>query len=700
MIAIVITSIVAWPVDALLVFLIKILDAKKDKDAQIQMLARKAAIQVAGVSVSALSDAGEKKNSVTSSIDLAPNSAVAPSRSHRRQAVLGSSSIVPLESTVVVAVSTEKIDDLRTKYGFLHSCRNTLTILQLQDQAPSAPPVVIFTRSTWLKDMDDLFGTSIHHLHRSSYSHMNASANSKELHIRSAEGVFGTAVAYSLANEQSEKLYRLMQDRLRYASDTEYGMCLLQILYYDLLTVKRNSFQRLEDVDLWFSSMFCSILDKNFVIEPSSSEHLQRVIVAFLIVVNLGTLYFVLLKGISRGYDWQISLLRVCLLQWMTQVLLHETVQVYFLHFLIPNTIYDDIQSRLAALLLITCTWIQCEENSKAHKVHNFESRNDANFVALKIALEKPDLLESQLVCYFISHFRLHLDSKKVQEMGIDFVTANNSWLRLLAKQSIKNQSLAAFACSLLIYGVMHTVWYNLRPNVWSIPVMVAIVLIIVSAIIAVFLRIHWKTLAYYSQSIQSNLSFATIWARIAELDEHGNDEEVGNKKVQLDCEIDDDNSWSLSSFELSEESVSLPIVAREIPTNNVKILSFGGSPVQNTSVKENELNTPSIYFSDEDIAAVKSCSSVQDPEFVSNKMSSDFKGSQMQESNFQMNEVAASDTNYLPTQESYFMSAGFDHEVPQFCGFSQEIVSIPTTPFEMHTFAFSNAFPPEEALC
>ncbi len=522
LVAVTITTMVSWPVGQLLVFLFRILDAKKESDARIQTLARKAALMMSGSEMTEVG--GNKSSKVESSKSLKPVESVgnAGSATHRRRAVYGgpSRSVAPEEGdtmhSVVAGGGSEKDRGGVGVSGkeICGRCNKALTILEMHEQAPTAPPVVLFARSEGLLRVEDLpaFASS-HHRHRSSYALV-----SKQLGERN-----------DIMSVNVSHLIDVQRLRLRYATDIEFGMCLIQVLYEDLLqqlVLHRNAIHGVDATSakerIHQAKLFRAVLDDNFVIEPSSSEVLQYMIIGALVLINLGSLYFVLLRGIDRGFAWQSNLLRVCLLQWMTQVVLHETVQVYVVRFLIPNVLFEEVQLRLLTVLMSMMGWLDSiamgeDVNEDVEKRSELIPR--VEFASYSIAVSKPELMESQIVKYLLDDER-RLVYQEVEGSPTSLMTF--MWadrvLYKLSKTSEFVQSLAAYMCSLALYITMHSVWNVLKPYTWSIGVMVVVVLVTVTVIVSCFVWAHRSAYWYYVSMLLPRLSYGSISARLSEI--------------------------------------------------------------------------------------------------------------------------------------------------------------------------------------
>lgn len=140
----------------------------------------------------------------------------------------------------------------------------------------------------------------------------------------------------------NEAQIHLLHTVWKFATPSEFGMTALQSLLVDILKwqVADSKNGNKEEA----ATIVDTVIRKEFPWQFYVQQGLQYALVGLLVMVNLGSLYYVLLKGMTRGYAWQRALLQVCFLDWFIQLSVHQTFEVWFVHFLIPNLVYEDVQ--------------------------------------------------------------------------------------------------------------------------------------------------------------------------------------------------------------------------------------------------------------------------------------------------------------------------------------------------------------------
>lgn len=151
-------------------------------------------------------------------------------------------------------------------------------------------------------------------------------------------------LAEALAEGEAERL----RHELRHASDLEYGMVLLQTLLGD----------RLGGVSTATGRFFHFVLQKDFEHETSAvPRRSQWLCILFVICINLGAMYYLALKGVQRGLAWQRTFLKVCLLEWLIDVCIQETMEVLWVDVCLPSFIQNEVTMGLNYLRRLTISF-------------------------------------------------------------------------------------------------------------------------------------------------------------------------------------------------------------------------------------------------------------------------------------------------------------------------------------------------------
>lgn len=100
---------------------------------------------------------------------------------------------------------------------------------------------------------------------------------------------------------------------------------------------------------------------------------LPYVAVGIVVAINLGALYFLALKGIQRGLQWQLSFLSACLVEWSVDTFVMETVEVLWIEYFVLHLIVGDVQR--AVLVLVSCVatgfdrWLTTDDDEELQTV-------------------------------------------------------------------------------------------------------------------------------------------------------------------------------------------------------------------------------------------------------------------------------------------------------------------------------------------
>jgi hypothetical protein len=131
---------------------------------------------------------------------------------------------------------------------------------------------------------------------------------------------------------------------------------------------------------------------------------------AALLALNAFFMYFVMIKGVQKGRDWQLQYVACCLIQVGVDILLFETVECAWLNFLVPQYVHEEVASAAEKLRSLTQRiaglHTDIEKAQPELEVTKFFLNAPAHlFVSTKLAKKKPQLLESMIV----SSYRHHL---------------------------------------------------------------------------------------------------------------------------------------------------------------------------------------------------------------------------------------------------------------------------------------------------
>jgi hypothetical protein len=129
-----------------------------------------------------------------------------------------------------------------------------------------------------------------------------------------------------------------------------------------------------------------------------------------LLALNAFFIYFVMIKGVQKGRDWQVQYVTCCLIQVGVDILLFETVECAWLNFLVPQYVHEEVACAAEKLRSLTQRIAglrtDIEETQQGQEVTKFFLNAPAHlFVSTKLAKKKPQLLESMIV----SSYRHHL---------------------------------------------------------------------------------------------------------------------------------------------------------------------------------------------------------------------------------------------------------------------------------------------------
>jgi hypothetical protein len=128
-----------------------------------------------------------------------------------------------------------------------------------------------------------------------------------------------------------------------------------------------------------------------------------------LVALNAFFIYFVMIRGIQKGRDWQLQYITCCAVQVGVDILLFETVECAWLNFLVPQYVHDEVASAAEKLRSLTQklagSRTDIEDAQPELEVTKFFLNAPPHlFASVKLARMKPHLLESLIVGSYRHH--------------------------------------------------------------------------------------------------------------------------------------------------------------------------------------------------------------------------------------------------------------------------------------------------------
>mmetsp|Transcript_5901 Transcript_5901/g.13567 ORF Transcript_5901/g.13567 Transcript_5901/m.13567 type:complete len:505 (+) Transcript_5901:942-2456(+) len=125
----------------------------------------------------------------------------------------------------------------------------------------------------------------------------------------------------------------------------------------------------------------------------------------FLFCANAFCIYYAILKGFSKGLQWQYQFLFASLVQVVLDLILFETVECLWLNVMVPHTVHAQVLWAVGELRTTARRLADPLAGAGAHKGRGFFLNAPAHlFVAAKLAPALPRLLESMIVSSYCSH--------------------------------------------------------------------------------------------------------------------------------------------------------------------------------------------------------------------------------------------------------------------------------------------------------
>ena len=197
-------------------------------------------------------------------------------------------------------------------------------------------------------------------------------------------------ISGSIASTQQQSLRRIEQ--LRLASDQHRGLELLQLLMLDLL-----------GRDSPAARIFEQKAEEDFRRSQVVTSFSQMLAALALLLLNVFFAYYCVLYGFRQGLAWQRQYLSACVAQMFVEVFINESLEVVWMHFLVPSLVANEVQTACEQLLQVVQRLCECKYSCSEDQ-RLLLSAPSYLFVSRHVAAAHPHLLEAGVVQAFNSY--------------------------------------------------------------------------------------------------------------------------------------------------------------------------------------------------------------------------------------------------------------------------------------------------------
>jgi len=126
----------------------------------------------------------------------------------------------------------------------------------------------------------------------------------------------------------------------------------------------------------------------------------KRLAMALLVGINFFFVYYTMLTGLRKGYAWQRLYLIACIIQFIVEIVMFETMECVWVNCAIPVLVSDEVRrvgDSLTEVIHNLCSNAETDSNM-------FLNAPDYLFVSTNVAKKFPMLMESILVQAYTTH--------------------------------------------------------------------------------------------------------------------------------------------------------------------------------------------------------------------------------------------------------------------------------------------------------
>ena len=178
-------------------------------------------------------------------------------------------------------------------------------------------------------------------------------------------------------------------EKLNIASDAHTGLEIMHLFIKDLL-----------GRDTPAAIIFETKSAEDFKHTTVVTRTAKRLAMALLVGINFFFVYYTMLTGLRKGYAWQRLYLIACIIQFIVEIVMFETMECVWVNCAIPVLVSDEVRrvgESLTEVIRNLCSNADPDSNI-------FLSAPDYLFVSTNVAKKFPMLMESILVQAYTTH--------------------------------------------------------------------------------------------------------------------------------------------------------------------------------------------------------------------------------------------------------------------------------------------------------
>ena len=178
-------------------------------------------------------------------------------------------------------------------------------------------------------------------------------------------------------------------EKLRIATDAHTGLEILHLFIMDLLGRYTPA-----------ARIFETKAEEDFKHTKVVTLRTKYIALGVLVVLNLFFVYFAILTGFRRGVEWQQNFLAACIVQFIVEIILFETMECVWINCVIPALVSEEV--RCVGDSIKEVVYLLCATSNEDPRY--FLNAPEFLFVSTILAKKFPTLMESILVQSYYSH--------------------------------------------------------------------------------------------------------------------------------------------------------------------------------------------------------------------------------------------------------------------------------------------------------
>lgn len=99
----------------------------------------------------------------------------------------------------------------------------------------------------------------------------------------------------------------------------------------------------MNQIYLLHEKIFSMFVNRTFITETYVDRKIKLCAMIMLLGINIGSLFYIALKGAVRGSKWQHIYLNACIINWFSEIFFVQLIEILWIDFMIAGSIRNKV---------------------------------------------------------------------------------------------------------------------------------------------------------------------------------------------------------------------------------------------------------------------------------------------------------------------------------------------------------------------